>query len=191
VGLRDAGTARGPSRRTPDRGSLDLGAGTWADTEGPLILLSAAGSATLALGARGGAWIESVKVLPAWMGGETGGARGGSSEIGSEVGGGASSGGLVIGGGVRSEVEAREELGACKSVGGEEEPGCEGGSDNPEEDSCLSSPTDDGGGAEATSTPIPSSVLFTRGAGTRFPIFGDSEPEPEPTDGEGVDLSKF
>jgi hypothetical protein len=147
VGLRDAGTARGPSGG-PDRDSLDLG----ADAERPLVLLSAAGSATPASGGacavREGAWIESDKVLPASMGGVREGGGAGSSDDRPEGCDGVSSGGLVIEGGVRSE--GREGLGACESFGGDGEPGCNGGSDSLREvSSSLSFPADDDG-ASAT-----------------------------------------
>jgi len=141
VGLRDAGTARGPSGG-PDRDSLDLG----ADAERPFVLLSAAGSATPASGGacavREGAWIESAKVLPSSMGGVREGAGAESSEDGPERCGGVSSGGLVIEGSVRSEGGS----GACESFGGDGEPGCDGGSDSPREvSSSLSIPADDDG----------------------------------------------
>ena len=72
-------------------------------------------------------------------------------------------------------------------MGGEWGPDWDGGSGSPGEETCLSPADDDG--ASLTSGPSPLSNPFAGGTAARFAILGDSEPEP--TEGEGVDLSKF
>jgi len=90
VGPRDTGIWRGPSGG-PDSDPLDLGAAAWAEEAGrPSVMMSASGSmppASASGGAcatRGGAWMESTKVLPDWMGDAIEGSGAGSSEVGSE-----------------------------------------------------------------------------------------------------------
>jgi hypothetical protein len=111
-----------------------------------------------------------------------------------EVGAGRSGVGTGMWGGVSLEGSA----GAC-SGGCEESRGCElekgeagpfrgdGSGNLGERSSKLTTPTDD----DALTTPAPpaSSDPFTRRAGTPFAILGDSEPEP--TEGEGLVLSKL
>ena len=134
-----------------------------------------------------GAWIESAKLRPDWMGG-----------VIDNVGG---SSGVVTGawGGMSLEgTEFKTIAGAC-SGGCEESRGCEleGGEARPipddgsgnlvEQSSKLSTPTDDDALATAASAALPDP--FTRRTGTPFAILGDSEPEP--TEGEGLVLSKL
>ena len=81
-----------------------------------------------------------------------------------------------------------EESRGCELEGGEAGPFRVDGSGNlGEESSILSTPTDDDALATA---PAPASPdPFTRRTGTTFAILGDSEPEP--TEGEGLVLSKL
>jgi hypothetical protein len=186
VGLRGGGT----ERCTPSEGlvsdSLDLGAGALADAASTADSMPRASGGGVGAGTSRswwGAWIESAKLRPGWLGG-----------VEEEVGAGSSG----VGTGMWGRVSLESAAGAC-SGGCEESRGCEleGGEARPirgdgsgnlgELSSKLSTPTDDD--ALATPAPPASSGPFTRRTGTPFAMLGDSEPEP--TEGEGLVLSKL
>jgi hypothetical protein len=111
-----------------------------------------------------------------------------------EVGAGSSGVGAGMWGGVSLEGNAGtcsggcEESRGCELEGGEAGPIRDDGSGNlGERSSKLSTPTDDD--ALATPAPPASCDPFTRRTGTPFAILGDNEPEP--TEGEGLVLSKL
>ena len=197
VKLRGGGTKCCAPSEGPVSTSLDLGASALVDALEPFVLVSTAGSVPRASGegegadacaSRWGAWIESAKLRPDWVGGVTGKGGAGSSGVGT-----------VMSGGVSLEVfEFKTGAGACSGgcegsrgfefVGGEAAPDRDDGSGNfGERSPSLSTPTDNG--ASATPAPSASSDPFTRRTGTPFVILGDSEPEP--TEGEGLVLSKL
>jgi hypothetical protein len=100
--------------------------------------------------------------------------------------------GVSLGGSV-SKVGAgsggREERGGCESAGAEAGLGRDDGSDNLGE-GASGFPTSTGDGeVSPTPSPWPPSSPFTSGTDAAFAMLGDSEWEP--TDGEGVVLSKF
>ena len=194
VGLRGRGAAveRSPSEG-PIADSLDLAAAAGALTDAvelPILASPDAGSAVPCVsGGAGaaaaaallvGAWIESAKLRPGWL---DNGAE--SSEVGAGMWGGVSLEGTAFKAGACS---GREGSGACELVRGEAGSGPDDGSGNPGElASGLSTST--GNNASATRAPSSSLKPFTRRTGARFAILGDREPEP--TEGEGLVLSKF
>jgi hypothetical protein len=134
-----------------------------------------------------GAWTESAKLRPGWMG-----------DVIEEVGAGSSGVGTGMWGevsleGTEFKISADpcsggcEESRGCESEGGEAGPIRDDGSGDLEGSSKLTTPTDDD--ALATPATTAASDPFTRRTGTTFAILGDSEPEP--TEGEGLVLSKL
>ena len=155
------------------------------------VLVSAADSVAGASGgvgagacaSRWGACIESAKLRPGWMGGVIEDVGAGSSGVGTGT-----WGAVSLEGSAPACSGGCEESRGCELEAGEAGPIRDDGSGNlSERSSKLSTPTND----DALATPASpgSADPFTRRTGTTFAILGDSEPEP--TEGEGLVLSKL
>ena len=178
----------GAERCAPPEGlvsdSLDLGEGVLTDAAKRFVLVSTAdslprpsrgGVGAGACASRWGAWIESAKLRPGLIGGVSG--------VGTGM-----WGGVSLVGGTEFKTSSGASSGGCELEGGEAGPVRGDGSGNlVERSSKLSTSTDD----DALATPVSPALPdpFTKRAGIPFAILGDSEPEP--TEGEGLVLSKL
>ena len=184
MGLRGGGAERCAPSEGLATGSLDLG----AVAVKPFVLVLTADSVPSTSGggvdagacaSRWGAWIESAKLRPGWRGDVIEVVGAGGSGVGAGMWVGVSlEGRAVVCSGVCEESRGCEIEGGPGEVG----PIPDDGSGNLGERSFNLSDDD------AFATPAPSDP-FTRRTGTMFAILGDSEPEP--TEGEGLVLSKL